>query len=103
MRRRGRNILSTYKPTQWQDRLVEYPLRFEVTDHGDGSVTLFPKPGTVVQEGTPVNAANLNNLEQGLASHMADSMPHKTADGGYRWGLRINPDLSATIIYEVVE
>lgn len=37
-----------------------------------------------------------------FAAHKADTMPHKTADGGYRWGLRINPDLSATIIYEVV-
>ncbi len=37
-----------------------------------------------------------------LDAHKADYMPHKTADGGYKWGLRINPDLSATLIFEEV-
>lgn len=72
---------------------------------------------TWVNGGAPaINATNLNKIETGiqeahagfegnasdLIAHKADSMPHKTADGGYRWGLRINADLSATLIYEVV-
>jgi len=43
----------------------------------DGTVTLTPAPGTVVQEGTPVNAANLNKIEQGFVSHLADYVPFK--------------------------
>ena len=73
-RRRG-DILS-YNPTNWQDRVVEHPRRFEVQNNPDGTVTLIPKPGTVLQEGTPVNAANMNKLEQGLVSHMAEEAPH---------------------------
>lgn len=61
----------SYNPTNWQDRVVEHPRRFEVQNNPDGTVTLIPKPGTVLQEGTPVNAANMNKLEQGLVSHMA--------------------------------
>ncbi len=37
-----------------------------------------------------------------LVTHLADIMPHLTGDGGYRWGLRINGDASATLIYEEV-
>ena len=55
----------------------------------------YPKTKVELVEGAASKAE--------LDAHKADSMPHKTADGGYRWGLRINPDLSATIIYEVVE
>ena len=46
----------------------------QITLGSDGEVsqTLVPAPGTVVQEGTPVNATNLNKLEQGLASHTAE-------------------------------
>ncbi len=46
-------------------------------ENDDGTITLIPAPGVVVQEGTPVNAANLNNLEQGLVSHLADYAPFK--------------------------
>jgi hypothetical protein len=56
----------SYNPTNWQDRVVEHPRRFEVQNNPDGTVTLIPKPGAVLQEGTPVNAANMNKLEQGL-------------------------------------
>ena len=42
-------------------------------------------------------------VQAGLDAHVADYMPHVTADGGYRWGLRINSDLSATLVIEEVE
>lgn len=92
----------SYQPINWKDRVPERPLTYRLQNNADGSVTFIPAHGTILQEGTPANAANLNHMEQGLVSHMADSMPHKTADGDYRWGLRINPDLSATLIYEAV-
>ncbi len=61
-----------YTPTQWKDRIVEKPRTFQVQNNPDSTITLIPAPGTVVQEGTPVNATNLNKLEQGLASHTAE-------------------------------
>ncbi len=55
-----------YIKTNWQDRVVEKPRTYIVIDNPDGTVTLTPAPGAVVQEGTPVNAINLNKVEQGV-------------------------------------
>jgi len=52
-----------YVKTDWKDRVVEKPRTFILQNNGDGTVTLVPSPGTVVEEGTPVNAANLNKIE----------------------------------------
>lgn len=56
----------TYKPINWKDRIVEKPNTFETRDNGDNTVTLIPDPGQVLQEGTPLNAENLNHIEKGL-------------------------------------
>ena len=69
--------MSCYTPTEWKDRVVEKPRTFNMQNNPDGTVTLTPAPGTVVQEGTPVNAANLNKIEQGFVSHLADYVPFK--------------------------
>lgn len=66
-----------YTPTEWKDRVVEKPRTFNMQQNPDGTITLIPAPGTVVQEGTPVNAANLNKIEQGFVSHLADYVPFK--------------------------
>ena len=76
----------SYQPTVWKDRVVEKPRTFDVTNNPDGSITLEPKPGTIIEEGTPVNAANMNKLEQGLAAHTAEiatqeSLGHVKVDG----------------------
>lgn len=55
-----------YRRTNWKDHVVEYPNRYTETANGDGTVTHTPQPGEVVQQGTPINATNLNNLEEGL-------------------------------------
>lgn len=66
-----------YEPTIWKDRVVEKPRTFNIVNNPDGTVTLVPALGVVVEEGTPVNAANLNKLEQGLKTHEADDAnPH---------------------------
>lgn len=62
----------SYTPTEWKDRIVEKPRTYHVQNNPDGTITLIPAPGTVVQEGTPVNAANLNKLEQGLDTHQVE-------------------------------
>lgn len=50
------------------DRLVEYPNRFLLDDTNGtqtGPYTLIRDEGTVTEEGTPLNAANLNSEIQG--------------------------------------
>lgn len=74
----------SYTPTEWKDRVVEKPRTFNMQNNPDGTVTLTPAPGTVVQEGTPVNAANLNKIEQGFVSHLADGA-HMPSGGIIMW------------------
>ena len=57
----------------WVDRVVERPRTFTIQNNSDGTITLIPAPGTIVQEGTPVNATNMNAIEgdiQGLTTQM---------------------------------
>lgn len=61
-----------YTGTNWQDKIVQNPLTFDVQNNPDGSITLIPKPGAVTQAGTPVNAANLNKLEDNLKTVFDD-------------------------------
>lgn len=64
----------SYNPTKWQDRVVERPRTFDLAENPDGSITLIPKPGTVIQEGTPVNAGNMNKIETKLLSLAFDGV-----------------------------
>lgn len=50
-------------PINFLDHVVEYPGRFQETDLGNNLVQHDPAPGEVVQEGTPLNAANMNLLD----------------------------------------
>ncbi|KAB0577220.1 hypothetical protein EI53_01244 [Fusobacterium naviforme] len=49
----------------WKDHAVTPDNLYKVTDNGDGTVTAV-RAGTVIQQGTNMNAANFNNLEQGV-------------------------------------
>lgn len=55
-----------YVKTTWVDRLVQFPGRFTKSNETSGSVTLAADPGTVTAAGTPISAANLNNMENGI-------------------------------------
>jgi len=50
-------------PINFLDHVVECPGRFQETDLGNNLVQHDPAPGEVVQEGTPLNAANMNLLD----------------------------------------
>lgn len=81
-----------YDPTVWKDRVVERPMTFNIVNNPDGTITLVPAPGVIAESGTPVNAANLNKLEQGLRSHEAeiatkDELGHIKLDGLLKTGL----------------
>ncbi|WP_418223582.1 hypothetical protein [Clostridium isatidis] len=56
----------SYKPIKFKDRIIEKPNTFKSTENSDGTITLIPEPGQVLQEGTPLNAANFNHLENGI-------------------------------------
>lgn len=64
-----------YIKTDWKDRLVERPRTFTMQQNVDGSVTLNASEGEILEAGTPVNALNMNKIEDGIeevASSMAD-------------------------------
>ena len=50
-------------PINFLDHVVEYPGRFQETDLGNNLIQHDPAPGEIVQEGTPLNAANMNLLD----------------------------------------
>jgi len=57
-----------YRPTRWQDHVTEFVNRFWETENPDGSICHELDEGEILQEGTPQNAANFNNLESGIFS-----------------------------------
>ena len=50
-------------PINFLDHVVEHPGRFQETDLGNNLIQHDPAPGEIVQEGTPLNAANMNLLD----------------------------------------
>lgn len=55
-----------YIKTDWKDKVVEKPRTFTMQNNPDGTVTLIPAEGAIYESGTPVNAANMNKIEQGI-------------------------------------
>jgi len=55
-----------YNRKYWQDHVTEFQNRFKETTNADGSITHTPADGTVIQQGTPQNAMNFNNIEEGI-------------------------------------
>lgn len=60
-----------YKPIKWKDHVVERPRTFTEIVNADGSKTLTPAPGTVIQQGTPLSASNFNSSEEALVHYAA--------------------------------
>ena len=57
-----------YVKNIWVDQDVERPKTYEVTNNQDGSITLTDSFGLVTELGTPVNAVNMNHIEDGIAN-----------------------------------
>lgn len=57
-----------YTKTNWVDRVVQYPTKYTASGAVTGDITLTANPGTITQAGTPVNASNLNKIEDKLFS-----------------------------------
>lgn len=61
-----------YVKTAWQDHITEYLNRYSEEINGDGSKTMTPVPGEVIQQGTAMSAANFNKIEAGIETAHAD-------------------------------
>ena len=57
-----------YNRKFWQDHVTQYTNRFNETTNPDGTKNLIPVEGQIIQEGTPQNALNFNNIETGILS-----------------------------------
>ena len=55
-----------YKKTEWLDHVTQYDNRFREQNNSDGTISHIPVEGEVIQEGTPQNATNFNNIETGI-------------------------------------
>lgn len=64
--------MSYNKRTNWKDHVVERPRTFRETTNSDGSKTLTPDPGQILQQGTPQSAKNFNQLEEAV-QHLANA------------------------------
>lgn len=55
-----------YPRSFWKDHVTQYENRFQHVVNGDGTVTHTPVPGTILQQGTPQNQPNFDNMEEGI-------------------------------------
>lgn len=67
-----------YTKTLWKDRIVQFANKFTKSGETSTEVTLTPAPGTVTEAGTPLSAANMNKIEQGIE----DAHNEKVAKAG---------------------
>ena len=68
-----------YTPTEWENREVERPRTYIMTENADGTVTLTPSEGQIFSAGTPLDAGNLNKIEQQLVTIDTEKV-NKTGD-----------------------
>lgn len=81
-----------YTKTDWIDRVVEKPNTFMITENPDGSITLTPAPGQVIERGTPINASNLNKIEDEL-KRISDNYLDRSDGGEINGNVTLNGQL----------
>ncbi|MEY8001214.1 hypothetical protein AB8U03_13615 [Clostridium sp. Mt-5] len=57
-----------YVKTIWKNRIVERPRTYQFQQNADGTVTTTPQEGAITETGTPVNAVNMNHIEDGIVA-----------------------------------
>ncbi len=64
-----------YNRTYWVDETDQYENRYTETANDDGTITHTKVTGEVYVEGTPQNASNFNNMEDGISdAHIAHAL-----------------------------
>ncbi len=59
----------TYNKTIWVNQEVKKERTYELIANSDGTTTIQDVPNNILTFGTPVNAENLNNIENGIENH----------------------------------
>ena len=58
-----------YNATKWLDHVTQFPMRKRITQNLDGTSDVVRAEGEIIQQGTPRNAANYNNMETGILAN----------------------------------
>lgn len=58
--------MNGYNRTYWQDHVSERLNTYRETKNDDGTITHTPIEGEIIQQGTPQNQRNFNNMEEGI-------------------------------------
>ena len=72
-----------YNPINWKNRAVEHKHRYEMSQaESAGLVYLTPAPGEVDEPGTPIDADNLNHMDEAILAHdqKLDELEQKKVD-----------------------
>lgn len=93
-----------YERQYWVDHVVSPQHIYTVEDNGDGTQTIT-QAGDVIQEGTPMDQAHFNHMEEGIenAHQLVEKLKEKVDEGvgsvytdnGNSFdddGLNVNPD-----------
>ena len=88
-----------YERTVWKNREVEKPRTFTKVDNPDGTITLTPAEGNIIEPGTPIIASNMNKIEDEI--ELLDTHPSSIASptslGHVKIGSGINMDSNGVI------
>lgn len=58
-----------YEATKWLDHVTQFPMRRRITNNSDGTSDVVRAEGSIIQQGTPRNAKNYNNMETGILAN----------------------------------
>jgi hypothetical protein len=105
-------FIMAYEKTDWKDRLVEKPNTYRATSNLDGTITLNREEGKITEPGTPINATNMNKLENEVEFldaeiknkiNYVDFMPVTTTGTGIAYIAAIPTDMVEITIIPHVE
>lgn len=57
-----------YNRTYWQNHVTEFENRYTEVVNDDGTVSHDPVEGEILQQGTPQDEKNFNNIEEGIVA-----------------------------------
>ena len=94
-----------YEKTVWKNREVEKPRTFTKIDNPDGTITLTPAEGNIIEPGTPIIASNMNKIEDEieLLDTHPSSLASPTVAGHVKIGSGINVDSSGVISVPLIK
>lgn len=64
-----------YEKQTWEDRQVENPMTFTITNHLDGTITLNPTPGQILNQGTLIDSQKMEHIEEGIYDNNLGIIP----------------------------